>query len=251
MQTSWMNLNRPCRAARLAATLSAFAALCTAAVSAQTTPYAEFQNATLTATTNTINVTNLPVVTSDGTIVYYNVTIPFTVTSNANEPLTAGSITSVQAPRATVSNFMAGIYGGPDNSTELVNVSSPGATQGGGTEWSLSPATGASGCLEPGTASWFVGTLTSKTDPTLYTRVTKAGIVPGSNSLFFGTGTQIGVGASCGQSAWDYPSALLGFAQTGNQITIYSFTDFNGGDHNFSQAQKTYCLVGSTGCPAK
>jgi hypothetical protein len=239
--TVWLRL------ARCAATLTLIV-FCALAAGAQTAPYALFQYSTLTATQNTITVTQLPVVTSSGKTVYWNITVQFDVANNGSLTLAAGSPQIVPAPPATVNGFQPGIYLGPDDSAELISVTGPATTQGGATEWALSPATGASGCLEPGSASWFDGTLSSTTDPTLYTRVTNAGISPSGNSLFFGIGTQVNATkSSCGQSAWD-TNALLGFSQTGSQLVIYSFTDFNGGDHNTAQAQKVYCLVGSSGC---
>jgi hypothetical protein len=213
-------------AVRLTSFVCALTALGTASARAQEAPYAEAQYATLTGSTNVINVTMLPVVTASG-IVYKNVTVPLEVTvSNAGVvTLTTGTPTVVAAPTSIVSNFVAGPYAGPGvtgtNETQLLTLAGPGVTSGGATEWSVKTTPGATGCTFPTTATFYVGPLPSNP---LYPRLQKAGIT--STAYSYGVmGSQV-----CdaeGASAWWYQGNIVGFSQTGNALTIVSFTYTN------------------------
>jgi len=78
-------------------------------------PYAEVQYATLTGTTNTINLTMLPVVLSNGSVVYKNVTVPLEVSESKTGAvtLTTGTLNVVSAPPGQTNGFRAGNYVGP------------------------------------------------------------------------------------------------------------------------------------------
>jgi hypothetical protein len=210
----------------------------TLAATAPTT-YAEFQYATLTGTTNTINATNVPVVTSTGTV-YKNLTFQVNVSSAGAVTIVAGSPTAVASPTTQSAGFKAGTYLGPSSlfsDNGLITVSGPGVTAGGATVWSLAAAPGANSCTYPSSATWYVGAPTAANNP-LAARLKKAGIT----SAAFNYGL-LGVTASCYGGYWDN-GAILGLSQTGNSITIASFTlgGATGTDFSTPQSQITYTL---------
>jgi hypothetical protein len=190
---------------------------------ATVTPYAEFQNSTLTGTTNTINVSNLPVVTSTGSIIYDNVTVLFDVA--ANGALTVASTQITAAPSVDVDSFEASAYQAAGAGETMV-VSGPGITNGGSTEWSL--ASTDIGCENQYSAAWYVGPI--KSSP-YYTRIKAAGVPLAGFSYGIG-------GSNCPSSTWG-ANSLLGFSQTGGQMSIVSFTN-NGVDQSQQVAQESY-----------
>lgn len=195
--------------------------------------YAEFQYATLTGTTNTINATMVPVVVGSNTT-YKDITIPVTV--SANGTLTLGTPTVVNSPVIQIANFKAGTYVGPSNifgGKASVTVSGPGVAAGGATEWSLAAAPGADGCTYPASATWYVGSPTSTSNP-LYARLKKAGIT--STAYSYGVEGNGGCGPA---NYWDAGS-LLGLSQSGKAITIYTFSQFSTNDYNSPKDQITY-----------
>ncbi len=112
----------------------------------------------------------------------------------------------------------------------LITVSGPGVAPGGATEWSLAATTGANGCTYPSSATWYVGPLSSSP---LASRLAAAKIT--STALSYGV---IG-GEEC---FYTWPNnALIGLSQTGNKITIVSFT-LNGVDYNVPVDQISYTL---------
>lgn len=229
------NLSLMRRGEPLARLVLAFAAwaLVTGAQTA-TTPTAMFQYAMLTGTGNTINATQVPVVTSSGVTVYVNLAMQFDVDANGNLTLSSGFPQITQAPTLITAGFMTGRYVGPSTlygGKALVTVSGPGVTDGGATEWSLSAATGADACTSPGSAYWYVGPIANNP---LAARLSKAGIT--STAWSYGVGT-----AACFTYTWA-PNTLIGVSQTGNSIAIASFTK-NGIDSNVPVDQITYTLA--------
>ncbi len=194
---------------------------------------AQFQNSTLTGTTNTINVTNLPVVTSTGNIIYDNLTIPFSVADDGT--LTVGAIAIVAATRTDTDGFFAGTCVGPSNDPNyIITISGPGVGSGGTTEWSLQAASGASGNTYPSTATWFVGPL--KSNPN-YPRLQADKIT--STAYSYGTG------GSSSDPGFDWGNnSLLGFVQTGNALSILSFT-YDNTDSNTPFSEITYTCTPS------
>jgi hypothetical protein len=188
-----------------------------------TTDYAEFQNSTLSGTSNTINVANVPVVTSSG-ITYDNVTITFSVSSSGTLKVTSTKV--VAAAEVQTDGFEAGTYQAPGGG-EQIDVSGPGVESGGETEWSF--ATTSLNCQNQVSATWYVGPITSSP---YYTRITAA------NVPLTGYSYGVGGGASnCG--AWN-PNSLLGFAQTGSQLTITDFSNLSGQDQSEPFATISY-----------
>src|SRR5258708_766856 len=120
MIVSCKNLNSWHRIARLASIVIVFTA-CVVAAQAQTqdaasqqppttTPEALFQDSTLTATTNTINGTFLPVVTSTGKIIYDDIVIQFDVAADGSLTVSTGypKVTPSEIP--IDNRFKAGNY---------------------------------------------------------------------------------------------------------------------------------------------
>jgi len=223
-----MNVHR-----RVAFGLFALCALTTSA-QAQTPPYSLFQYATLTGSGNMLTATSIPVVTSTGVTVYVNVNIQFNVDSNGVLTIASGYPQVVPMSPILASSFKAGSYIGPStfaSGNALITVNGPGVFTGGATEWSLSASTGADGCTNPRTAVWYVGPLASNP---LAGRLQAAGIT--STAFSYG----IGGGGNCG-SNWNV-NTLIGASQTGNSLTLVSFTNNSGKDSNVPIDQITYTL---------
>jgi hypothetical protein len=225
--------------ARLAAIAAILAGRCSLTSYAQepavaSPPYAQFANSTITASVDTIVASWVPVVTATKTT-YQDVTIVFSVDASGNLTVAPGYPKIVPAPSVIVSNFKAGTYVGPSSvfsGNAVVAVSGPGVTKGGATEWSLAAAPGAATCTYPTSATWYVGTLTN--NPLYQQRIKPAGIT--STAWSYGI-----VGSyQCGGN-WD-TKALIGLSQTGNTITIVSFTTPDGITHGAPVDQITYTL---------
>lgn len=207
------------RAARLAAFPIIVGAVCVAGARAQTPPYALFQYSTISGSSNMITATQFPVVNASGVTTYQNVTLLFDVDSLGNLTLAPGYPTVVTSPRPVVSGFKAGTYVGPPTvlgGKASIIISGPSVGPGGGTEFTLVAATGADPCTFPSAAVWYdVASLA--TNP-LTTRLKNAGITSTFSS--YGTG-----GSQCNTDGNDWAqNTLLGFSQTGNTLTISSYT---------------------------
>ncbi len=204
------------------------------------TPHADFQESTLTSSTNAITATRVPVADSTGAIHYRNITLLFDVADSSTDgvsvTLASGYPTVVDsASPILVNGFAAGTYVAPTNAE--IAVSGPGIASGGATEWSL--AQSGTACSFPFSATWYVGPITSNP---LYTRLKAAGIT--SAAYTYGI---LGTASGCGSSWWD-SGALLGFSQTGNSITIISFSAPKTDaapltDYSTPGAQITYTVV--------
>jgi hypothetical protein len=202
------------------------------------TSYAQFQYATLTGTTNTLNVTMLPVVTAKG-VVYKNLTLAVNVDANGNITVAPGSPTITAAPTTMASSFKDGPYVGPstvNSGTNLITVSGPGVVVGGTTVWSLTASPNASTCTYPASATWWVGPPSSTNNP-LYIRLQKAGIT--STAFSYGTIGSASA-ADCTDSDYWGRGTLVGLSQTGNQLTISSFSTFGTIDSGHALDQITY-----------
>jgi hypothetical protein len=203
------------------------------------TYYAEFQYATITGTTNTINATMVPVVTSTG-VVYKNLTLQVNVSATGVITVATGSPTVVASPSVMVSAFKAGTYMGPstvNGGRNLITVSGPGVVSGGQTVWSLSASTGADSCTYPASASWYVGSPTSTNNP-LYTRLANAKIT--STAYSYGTGGDSDT--SCSVNGSWAGGTLIGVSQTGNQLIISSFSTLGTFDKSSPIDSVTYTL---------
>jgi hypothetical protein len=210
------------------------------AAAATATAYAEFQYATLSGSNNVVNVTMLPVVLSNGSIVYKNLTLQVDVNPTTGKiTVASGSPTETAAPVPQISSFKAGNYVGPggisSQETQLLTLTGPGVAAGGATEWSTSTSPGATGCTYPSSATFYVGPLASNP---LYPRLKKAGIT--STAYSYGLA---GVQTCSGDGLWFINGSILGFSQTGNALTIVSFTYDSTEDQNTPGSQITYTLI--------
>lgn len=126
-------------------------------------------------------------------------------------------------------------------------VSGPGALDGGASSWSFVSAAGADACTYPNSATWYVGPIASNP---VVARLTKVGISSAAWSYGVSGGptyyTRCLSGAYFSQYHWG-PGTLIGVSQTGNAITIASFTDTSvdsrGVDKSAPVDQITYRLV--------
>lgn len=221
MTSSFETSNHCGRVPRLAVFTIIGTALCVSTAYAQTPPYALLQYSTLTGSGNTITATSVPVVTSKG-IVYQDVTLLFDVSAIGGLTVAPGYPEVVPAPPNLVNSFKAGKYTGPGNVYHgdfVINVSGPGVTTGGATEWSSATPTGGDYWTYPGTATWYGGPIASSP---LAARLKAAGITQ--------TQWSYGISSSNWGGNWG-TNALIGVSQIGNTITFVSFTNGNG-DHS-------------------
>jgi hypothetical protein len=206
-------------------------------------PYALFQQATLTGSGNTINATQIPVVTSSGAIVYLNVALQFNVDANGNLTIASGFPQVAAAPSAITSGFRAGTYVGPSSilsGKAVVSVAGPGVTDGGYTVWTLTTGSGADGATYPSSATWYVGPVANTP---LAARIAKAGIT--STMLSYGVASSQANNntAPTGYAYWACPTTLIGVTQVNNTITFSSFSDNGCSDYATPKSQITYSLA--------
>lgn len=194
----------------------------------QNPPYSLFQYSTLTGSGNTITATRVPVVIAAGKTIYKDITLQFDVDSDGNLTLSSGYPQVVDAPTLLVSSFKAGSYVGPGsilNGKATIIASGPSALDGGASSWSLASAAGADKCTYPNSATWYVGPITSNP---VAARLTKAGITSTAWSYGVASGPTYNDGCTTttffGRYNWG-PGILIGVSQSGNAITIASFTD--------------------------
>jgi hypothetical protein len=205
-------------------------------------PQAFFERSTVTGSGNTITATNVPVVIS-GITVYVNVTMQFNVSSNGNLTLSSGYPQVVAAPNLLSASFMAGTYVGPStaaNGKATVTVGGPGVTDGGATTWSLSAAPGSDPCTYPGTATWYVGPVANSP---VAARLKSAGIT--STAWSYGVSSSPSCGADANHWTGSGGAALIGVSQSGNAITLATFSSWNGyavTDNSAPTGQITYTL---------
>ncbi len=210
------------------------------------TPFALFQFATLVGSGNTLTASRIPVVIGPGTTIFKNITIQFDADSAGNLTLSPDNPQISDAPPLQVSSFKAGSYIGPgsilDGKTPAF-VDGPGAADGGATSWSFSTAAGADYCTYPGSATWYVGPIENTP---VAARLKRMGIT--STAWSYGVASGPGWTTSCTKPGFTFQSyrwqagTLVGVSQSGNAVTIASFTD-NGSDYSAPVAQITYRLV--------
>ena len=188
---------------------------------AQQPPYALFERSTLTASGNTINAIQVPVVLSSGITVYLNLSLQFLVDSSGNLTLASGYPQVTPSPILLTGAFVAGKYAEPDTDKYTLNVAGPGVLDGGITQW-----TGVGSCGY--TATWYTGPIASNP---LAARLKSAGITS--------TAWSYGVGNVC--SLFGNTNSLIGVSQVGNTLTFVSFTQ--NGDLNLPVSQVTYTLA--------
>ncbi len=199
--------------------------------------YAQFQYATITGSTNVLNVTMLPVVTPTGTI-YKNLTLKVNVDANGDVTVAPGSPTVTLAPTILASAFKAGVYVGPssvNNGQNKITVTGPGVVPGGTTVWSLVSSSDPAVCTYPLSGTWYVGPISNNP---LADRLKKAGIT----SSAYSWGVAGNPSASCDPGLNWSNGSIIGVSQTGNSITISSFTSDGAFDKSYPVDQITYTL---------
>jgi hypothetical protein len=205
---------------------------------AQTTPAPLFQNATLTGSGNTITATRVPVMLSTTLIVYVDVTLQFTSDSNGNLTLATGFPQYAPSASLLTPSFKAGTYLGPSTlfgGNGLLSVNGPSVADGGATMWSLTTAPGTNVGVYPTSVNWWVGPIANNP---YAARIAAAKIT--STAYSYGVAST----ASSAPGPWVSGSngILIGVSQTGNVLSIASFS-FNGAsDTNTPYAILTFTL---------
>jgi hypothetical protein len=209
-------------------------------------PRALLQYATLQGSGNTIIATRVPVVTEAGKTIYKDIAVQFDVDSGGNLALSAEFPKVLDSQPLLVSSFLPGNYVGPGtllSGKALVTVSGPGATDGGATAWSLTASSDASVCTFPASATWYVGPIEGSP---VAARLRSASITSTAWSYGVAGASPCTGGATAAVNLligmhWD-AGTLIGVSQTGDSITIASFTR-NNGDRSAPVDQITYRLM--------
>ena len=209
------------------------------------TPTIYAQDATITGAGDTVTTSRIPVQTSTGSIIYYDVTTVYGVTSKG--VLSILSTTIKPSPNLIISNFQPGTYTAPGTFDWTERLSGPGVASGGATAWSFSVTGGSNkNCGVPTTATWYTGPVSGNP---YYARIKAASIVTTAYGGFGIAGQQY-ENCSFGGShvlshefgIADGVPALLGAVQTGGSLAISSFTDTNGKDHKSAVNALTFTL---------
>lgn len=205
-----------------------------------------FQYAHLSGLQNTITATRVPVVTDTGTTIYKDVTLQFDVDQDGNLTLSSDFPQVVDSAAALVLSFRSGTYVGPGtvlNGKASVEVNGPGVSEGGATTWSLAASSSADVCTYPSSATWYVGPTSNNP---LLARLKRLGIT--STAWSYGVaGGIIGGSGPCVNGSriadnWG-PGTLIGVSQSGNALTIASFSRGGSLDDSYPRDQITYRLV--------
>jgi len=184
-------------------------------------------NSTIFGFEDTIRAIRVPLRTPDGKTLYRDITLRFSMGTDGTLTIAEGYPAIVPSPTPMVSTFQSGKYIGPRNIANgkaTIRVDGPGITTGGGSTWSLVSVDDADKCTYPGSATWYVGPLESGPQAS---RLKVAGIT--STAWSYGV-SGVGPASSCFRSftghedRWENGS-LIGVSQSGNTITIASFTD--------------------------
>lgn len=222
-------------------------------------PSIQLEYSRIIASAGTISVMRVPILSNDGTRIFKDFTVRFELDTDGNLVVSNGYPTVVSSPELVPLTFQAGKYLGPQNVANgkaIVMVGGPGVTGNGGTTWSLLSADDSDKCVYPGSATWYVGPI--ENDPQA-ARLKRAGSeVRGSDQAIGITSTAWSYGVSgagpsfsCSVSsnspdptgtyyAWQSGS-LIGVSQSGNTLTIASFTK-SGVDYSVPVDQITYIL---------
>lgn len=215
------------------ADLGATAALAqTPAAAAAPTIFLDSSN--VIATGSIISLNRLPIKLPSGAIIYKDVTIQ--LNSDA-----VGLVSDVSPIVQSVSpvlpnSFRAGIYVLPTSPAYGFALTGPSAVPGRAvSKWEVNPTAGkGEGASISGVpAIFYVGALSN--NPFYATRLQPAGITNPEYSY--------GIVGSPAEGGRPYSTnTIVGFSQSGGQLSIASFTDANGRDQNVPVVTRTYSL---------
>jgi hypothetical protein len=205
--------------------------------SAAATPTIYAQEAAITASGDTVTATRIPIQTSSGNFLYYDVSTIYGITSAGALSVVSTTITPSASP--LVSNFQTGTYVAPGTLNFTDRLTGPGVEAGGNTAWTFAANGGTNeSCAYPYSATWYTGPIASNP---IAARIQQAGITSSDYSYGF-TGP---VGGLCYTASYYFGfsgnvPALIGASQVGNSLTLVSFTDSAGKDHSLPVAQITF-----------
>lgn len=196
------------------------------------TPAIYFEFSTLTGSGNTIYAIRVPVRTSTGAFKYFDIAMQYNVNSAGTPVLASGFPKVTPSVSLNVSGFKAGKYESIISSSKkaIAIVDGPGIGPNGTTAWSFNKTSDSDRCTNPESAAWYTGPISSNP---LAARLKAAGITH--------TGYSYGISGGGCTSAFSN-GRLLGVAQTGNALTIVSFTNVSGKDQSVPIDQITYRL---------
>ncbi len=136
------------------------------------TPTIYAQDATITASGDTVTATRIPVQTSSGLILYYDVTTVYGITSNGTLSVLSTTINPSISP--IISSFQAGTYVAAGTLDFTDKLTGPGIGPAGTTLWTFAASGGTNEvCAYPYTATWYVGPISSNP---IAARIQSAGI---------------------------------------------------------------------------
>ena len=203
------------------------------------TPTIDAQDATITGSGDTVTTTRIPVETSTGSFLYYDIATIYGVTSAGKLSVVSTTITSSVSP--LVGNFKAGTYVAPGTLDFTDKLTGPGIASAGTTAWTFSASGGTNeACAYPVTVTWYTGPIAHNPNAA---RIEKAGIT----STDYSYGVAGAVEAICYAPGYyfgfyDNVPALIGASQVGNSLSLVSFTDTTGKDHPLPVAEITFTL---------
>lgn len=206
---------------------------------------AYFQNATIVGTTNSISITDLPV-TANGKTYYWNLTLPFEVSSNGD--VMTGLLEETKSPIFLDSAFSAGTYAGPStifNGEMTIALEGPSVWNNAYTQWTISAASGAYTCTYPDNGAFYVVPALTDYPNWLYTRLKAVGIT--ANGNYYGTGSST---LECNADYNWPPNGIIGVSQVGSTLKILSFSTWTNGkvvDHSSQVDEITYHKVSTSG----
>jgi hypothetical protein len=214
--------------------------ICAVTNIAHAQPAPLFQNATLTGSGNTITATRVPVVLSATLIIYVDVTLQFNSDNNGNLTLASGFPQISPSASLLTGNFTAGTYLGPTtlfNGKGLISVNGPAVLAAGATLWSLTTAPGTDPSLYFTSANWYAGPIAN----TPYAdRITAAKINTTQYAYSYGIASSI----DTAPTPWFSGNTgnLIGVSQTGNVLSIATFSTNGGNDKSTPYAILNFTL---------
>ena len=173
-----------------------------------------------------ISATRVPVLTATGDTIYKNVSVSFDVDADGNLALTPEFPKVADSPALAIFGFLAGKYVGPGSllaGKATAVVSGPGVLPGGATSWSLTAGPDAADCTYPASATWYVGPLTNSP---VAARLKSAEITSTAWSYGVAGNSPCSSFSSASNhiNAYWRPGSLIGVSQTGNAVTLASFS---------------------------
>lgn len=196
-----------------------FLGACATAYASDSSIYLEYSN--VTAVGSRITITRLPIQKPNKQFIYKDVVIELKADSNGNLTYVPSTPQQKLSPPLISNRFVSGRYVYPADTSYGFLLSGPSSVPGSSaTKFEVTKSSSLnSNCAGP--AIFYVGALSANPN---YARIKAAKIT----SVEYSYGV-MGSGASCSISGGSFHTgALVGFSQSGNLLTIATFTTTNG-----------------------